>query len=61
MKLFKLIKDESEYIDALSRSILLLHAEPGTPESDEREFLAVLMKDYEHRLLVDAQEQFKKH
>ena len=50
MKLFKLIKDEADYIDILSRSICLLNAKPGTSEFDEREFLLVLMKDYEYRM-----------
>ena len=52
MKTFKLINSQTEYLNTLSRSLELIHAKPGTDEFEEREFLLVLIKDYEHRKLV---------
>jgi len=51
MKTFKIVNSESEYLETLSRSLELIHAKPGTDDFEEREFLLVLIKDYEHREL----------
>ena len=51
MKTFKIINSETEYLDTLSRSLELIHAKPGTEDFEEREFLLVLIKDYEYREL----------
>jgi hypothetical protein len=50
MKTFKIISGDHEYLENLSRSIELLHAAPGTDEHAEREFLIVLIRDYEYRM-----------
>lgn len=50
MKTFKIISGDQEYLETLSRSIELLHAAPGTAEHAEREFLIVLIRDYEYRM-----------
>lgn len=47
MKTWKLINKESEYIEALTKAIDTYHVAPGTDEYEEREFLLVLIKDYE--------------
>lgn len=52
MKTFKIISTETEYLDTISRSIELIHAKPGTEDFEEREFLLVLIKDYEYRQLL---------
>lgn len=49
MKIWKLINNKSEYKDALNKAIDTYSAEPGTEEFEEREFLLVLIKDYEER------------
>ena len=52
MKTFKIINSETEYLNTLSRSLELIHAKPGTEDFEEREFLLVLIKDYEYRELM---------
>ncbi len=42
-----LIKNESEYNDALKRIEVLFDAEPGTSEADELELLVALVELYE--------------
>ena len=54
MKLFKIINGEADYIEALSRSLLLINAAPGSIEFQERELLIALIKDYEYRLIHEA-------
>lgn len=43
----KLIKTNEQYEEALARLDHIFHAEPGTPEGDEAELLALLIEDYE--------------
>jgi HTH-type transcriptional regulator/antitoxin HigA len=43
----KLIKEEQEYIETLKRIEQIQDAEPGTPEGDELELLALLVENYE--------------
>ena len=49
MKLWKLISNNLEYKEALNKAIETISVEPGTLEFEEREFLIVLIKDYEER------------
>lgn len=51
MKLFKVINREAEYQETINRVYQLKNSLPGTEEYEEREFLQVLMKDYEYRKL----------
>lgn len=41
------IKTEEEYQEALNRLDRLFHSQPGTPEGDEAESLALLIENYE--------------
>jgi len=43
----RLIKTEQEYETALERIGEIMEAEPGTPEGDELELLALLVEKYE--------------
>jgi len=43
----KLIKTEKDYKEALDRLYELFDAKPGTPEGDEAEILAMLIKEYD--------------
>ena len=43
----KLIKNEHEYSETLKRIEQIQDAEPGTPEGDELELLALLVENYE--------------
>ena len=52
MNNWKLIKNEGEYKEALSRTIHIFHAEPGTPEYEELKVLLVLVKDYEAKHII---------
>lgn len=52
MKNWKVLKEESEYKQALNRTIDIFHTEPGTPEFEELELLLVLVKDYEDKHIV---------
>lgn len=45
----KIIKSEKDYDEALKRLDQLFDAEPGTPDGDELEVLALLIEDYETR------------
>ena len=47
MSYSSLIKNETEYNEALKRIEELFDAEPGTPESDELELLVALVELYE--------------
>jgi len=49
MTVFKLVQKEADYIETISRVLVLKTAKPGTIEYEEREFLIVLIKDYEYR------------
>ncbi|MBN2427001.1 MAG: transcriptional regulator [Deltaproteobacteria bacterium] len=46
----KVIKNETEYEAALERIDQLMDAEPGTPEFDELELLAMLVDIYENEV-----------
>ena len=46
------IKSNAEYIKALKRVILIMDAEPGTPEAKESESLLNLLKKYEQNHIV---------
>lgn len=48
-KQWKLLKTETEYNEALNRTIEIFHAEEGSDESDELDILLLLVKDYEDR------------
>jgi hypothetical protein len=50
-----IIKTNAEYIETLKRVILIMDAEPDTPESKEREELLVLLTKYEkkHRIMPE--------
>jgi HTH-type transcriptional regulator / antitoxin HigA len=52
MKTWKLLNSEIEYRKALSKAFNGFPPEPGTLEYEEREFLLVLIKDYEERHLA---------
>lgn len=54
MKIWKLINNRSEYTEALNKAIDTISAVPGTLEFEEREFLLVLIKDYEERSRVNV-------
>jgi hypothetical protein len=58
MNLFKIISKQSDYIKAISRSLELYNARPGTIEYEEREFLLVLIQDYEDKLAANSRYQF---
>ncbi len=49
---WKVIKSKVQYNKALKRTIEIFHAASGSPESDELEFLLVLVKDYEDKHIV---------
>ncbi len=49
MKIWKVLKDELAYKDALNRTIELFDSEPGTKEFEELELLLVLVGDYEDK------------
>ena len=44
-----IIKTNAEYIEVLKRVILIMDADPGTPESREREQLLTLLTKYEKK------------
>lgn len=52
MNNWKVLKEESQYKQALNRTIAIFHTEPDTPEFEELELLLVLVKDYEDKHLV---------
>ena len=45
----KIIKTEAEYNAALKRLEVIQDAQPGTPEGDELELLALLIENYEEK------------
>ncbi len=45
----ELIKTEHDYERTLARIESLMDAEPGTPEMDELELLALMVSDYESK------------
>ena len=51
MKTWKLLKKDAEYREALNKAFNTFPPEPGTLEFEEREFLLVLIKDYEDKYL----------
>ena len=51
MKTFKIINGEREYLDTLEEAHRLKDSLPGTEEYEEREFLEILIKDYEYRMM----------
>jgi HTH-type transcriptional regulator/antitoxin HigA len=46
---WKVLKTEADYNTAAIRMMEIFHAEPGTPEGDERDLLIVLVKDYDDK------------
>jgi HTH-type transcriptional regulator/antitoxin HigA len=51
----KIVKTKKEYLQSLERFDEIFQAKPGTPESDEADVLALLIKDYENRhYVIDA-------
>jgi hypothetical protein len=50
-----MIKTNAQYIEILKRVILIMDAEPGTPESKERHELLALLTKYErsHSILPE--------
>ena len=49
MAQYKILKTETDYNDAVNRTIDLFDAEPGTTSFDELELLLLLVKDYEDK------------
>jgi len=47
--LFKVISSETEYLETIHRVYKLRNSGPETAEYEEREFLEVLIQDYEYR------------
>ncbi|RYE16595.1 MAG: transcriptional regulator [Sphingobacteriaceae bacterium] len=52
MKNWKVIKTETEYKEALERTIVIFHAEPDSLEFEELKLLLILVKDYENKNIV---------
>jgi HTH-type transcriptional regulator/antitoxin HigA len=51
----KIVKTKKEYLQSLERFEEIFQAKQGTPESDEADVLALLIKDYENRhYVIDA-------
>lgn len=50
----KIIRTKEDYAEALRRFEEVFNAELGTPESDEADVLALLIKDYEDKQFVIA-------
>jgi HTH-type transcriptional regulator/antitoxin HigA len=48
-RVFKILKNEIEYNNALSRIEIIQDVEINTPEGDELELLALLIQDYEEK------------
>lgn len=49
---FKILKTRKEYLRSLERLEEIFQAKPGSPESDEADVLALLIKDYEDKHYV---------
>ena len=45
----KKIKNKTQYLSALERFEEIFEARPGSPESDEADILALVIKDYEEK------------
>lgn len=45
----KILKSETEYQNAIKRTLEIFHAEEGTREEDELAVLLLLVKDYEEK------------
>ena len=58
MNVFKIINKQSDYIEAISRSLELYNAKPGSIEYEELEFLLVLIQAYEDKLAANSRYQF---
>ena len=54
MELFKIIARDTDYMETIYRVYQLRNSVEGTEEYEEREFLQVLIKDYEYRKLNAA-------
>jgi HTH-type transcriptional regulator/antitoxin HigA len=50
----KIVKTKKQYQEALTRFENIFQAKAGTPESDEADVLALLIKDYEDRHYIIA-------
>jgi len=50
----KILKTKKDYQQSLERFEEIFQAKPGTPESDEADVLALLIKDYEERHYIIA-------
>ena len=46
---WKVIKTEAAYQKAIKRTMVIFHAEEGTPQADELALLLLLVKDYEEK------------
>lgn len=46
---WKILKTETEYQNAIKRTLLIFDAEPGNALGDELELLLLLVKDYEDK------------
>jgi HTH-type transcriptional regulator/antitoxin HigA len=46
---WRVLKTEDDYQKASIRMMEIFHAKPGSPESEELEFLIGLIKDYEEK------------
>jgi hypothetical protein len=58
MNVFKVINKQRDYIEAISRTLELYNAKPGTIEYLELEFLLALIQDYEDKLAANSRYQF---
>jgi HTH-type transcriptional regulator/antitoxin HigA len=52
MMSWKVIKTRTEYNKAITRTMEIFHAEPGTQEADELDLLLVLVKYYEDKHII---------
>ena len=46
---WNILKTETEYLKAITRTLVIFHANEGTPEADELALLLLLVKDYEDK------------
>jgi len=49
MKNWKVIKNEEQYMEVLSRIDEIMDVEPNTPEADELDLLSLLVENYEEK------------
>lgn len=52
---WKVIKTETEYNKAVTRTVKIFQADEGTPEADELDLLLLLIKDYEDKHIIIPQ------